>query len=1132
MKNTFARNSKVDKARNGDQRQNGAKEHGSITLPTKSYYSYPKLVIDNSNWSRWRNKIFLFNNTEAANFFQAQTGARIGINEIKTTHGHETLAHLRHFLEQKLVLENTNHPIIDIGASRRHLQAGHQHVYTNVVHHSLPDRERITKIQQSARQIRSELEFMDPQHPNISVYDDLWCHCKQDDASCDHVIKFVSKHQTKPILLSVDSFYYPGVQRIFERDLCSFLSKDSEGQNPGGYIIAHIFGQSCGNMTFGDKTEGTWTRSGKLIKMQVDGNNRTYMHDVIPCNDDLMKSDLATYQAVVDNVAHTLHFSVNHRIKFQNSHYVLIRVDAEILKEVQETMVISQKPKPDQETIPINDFRAAPYSKDAFMAGKVVRIEHDKVPHYYQLRADRIEHAQLVSNDWLTKDIPDSVYTQVCDLSDFNKLVAEFLAVDASKIDAHQLSVSIAKVMFNKTIHYKAVLPLFQAALNEAIEMQDSIAVLASLFLPKLKAAKSRTYAKVSCCSWFNIMMFNKFYYNYYEYIQTIMIMLTMIATMGLSVLAYNIVNTLFTGSVVQSASFQGAQIVYHPESIVALALIGYAALWLLRRQVIALLWVWKHLEKDRIINTSCISPDNYEEVSGELDRDTTWRLPYSPKLTFEQFMSLQCDNRKPGLRQIMPTYLGAPEPIIYHVCDATNYCALKRQATEVVYPEESWLQRFDKWFAKVFEEEIEPLLQNFDYSYNNWFNHLNAKQQNEIKQLNLTDIPLDNDYEMFVKSEKQLCENGKCPKNRCICSPNGYHKYVLGPVTYALERMFKYVKGYCGGKNWQELEAIYNYWEKCSLTTIAQLDGSGFDRTQHQRLKEIVDWRVYHAIKNKIHHVDRDTFIYYACPTKRRIKMIKVEGKKKRVIGYIEQVGKVFSGSCDTTLMNTLRMAMYNRFVAEVLLNLHPTQYDLMAKGDDVVVAYPKTLEVKRIKEAYEQVFSLKKTGTFGLGQIAKYIKIVQAGINSIDFCSTQTYWNGTSYKILRKYDRFLTLTPWSRKAVNYNHYQIAALRYGLWESNQKWMKGLSQYEIINDMLYEDPATILVKTKQGQVKNLLEAQNDVDWDTYHDIDFKYSNAMRYSNTQNDSNMYAIQYPDHAIGYAIIDNFTYQLVGA
>jgi hypothetical protein len=61
------------------------------------------------------------------------------------------------------------------------------------------------------------------------------------------------------------------------------------------------------------------------------------------------------------------------------------------------------------------------------------------------------------------------------------------------------------------------------------------------------------------------------------------------------------------------------------------------------------------------------------------------------------------------------------------------------------------------------------------------------------------------NNYNNFVKSEKQFGCN--C-KTRCICSPNAYHKYIMGPVTLELERIFKkYLFGYKCEENWADME-------------------------------------------------------------------------------------------------------------------------------------------------------------------------------------------------------------------------------------------------------------------------------------------------------------------------------------
>lgn len=55
-----------------------------------------------------------------------------------------------------------------------------------------------------------------------------------------------------------------------------------------------------------------------------------------------------------------------------------------------------------------------------------------------------------------------------------------------------------------------------------------------------------------------------------------------------------------------------------------------------------------------------------------------------------------------------------------------------------------------------------------------------------------------------------------------------------------------------------------------------------------------------------------------------------------------MEVIGKTFSGSPDTTLMNTIRMVMYNRYVNEFMTDLIPdVHYKLWVKGDDVVCFY-----------------------------------------------------------------------------------------------------------------------------------------------------------------------------------------------
>lgn len=538
-----------------------------------------------------------------------------------------------------------------------------------------------------------------------------------------------------------------------------------------------------------------------------------------------------------------------------------------------------------------------------------------------------------------------------------------------------------------------------------------------------------------------------------------------------------------------------------------------YAILLIVRRMLHETMEFARSRRLKRIIS-SCITMDNYDEVSGQLSPQVRWKLNIAPNLTEYQFIHMKCDIEKVGLQQIVPQ-LRIPgavndlaNPIIYHVCKANNYCAIKRQTTKTPTFEATELNNFKIFFDKIFANEFKTMLDDFTYSYSDWFNHLNSKQQKELKDIDANNLKLDNSYTMFVKVEKQLYDGDKAPKNRCICCPKPEHKYVLGPITFALEQLFaKNVKGYCGGKNWEELENIYNDYDALGYLKTVQIDGSGFDRTQHQEIKEIIDHKIYKYIANKIHHVTKNAYLYYATPEWRKIKVEYFTKEGRHNLGYVEQRGTVFSGSCDTTLMNTLRMAIYNRYVIEQKLGINKDKYGLLAKGDDAAVFLPNIVTDLKIREAYAKVFYTKKyrptevTVQHGLGQIAKYIKI--GDISDIDFCSTSTFYAKSinSYKIVRQLGRFLTLTPWSRKALSMSDDDIKIYKMSLYVSNLKWMEGLPIFHKYNEtFLKQDLTGVKAKLVTGEKKQLLpEDIGNIDFNYYMDKDMLYSNKDRSS---------------------------------
>lgn len=543
---------------------------------------------------------------------------------------------------------------------------------------------------------------------------------------------------------------------------------------------------------------------------------------------------------------------------------------------------------------------------------------------------------------------------------------------------------------------------------------------------------------------------------------------------------------------------------------ILATIIISYMTKQLIR-------WVkakYKTPKRPKLIMSTCITQDNYDEVDVPNATMINWRLKLNSRLTKREFLQLNCGCEKLGLKQVAPyitTTDNTPyiEPIIYHICQANNYAAIKRQCARVILPEKQTLKDFESWFDGIFRSEIQPILDSFVYNYDAWYNDLDLKQQQEVNKLDRDHLDLDNAYTMFVKVEKQFYDNGKAPKNRCICSPNATHKYVMGPVVKALDECFRQLKGYCNGKNWEEMETFYNYCDHRGLTKTVQLDGSGFDRTQHQELKNMIDCRIYKHIADKITHVDPKTFLFYATPQKRKIK-VQYFDKKNGLssLGYVEARGQTFSGSADTTFGNTLRMSLYNRYVMEVILGLKPRDYDLVSKGDDVTVFVDPKITDTRIQKAYDIAFYTKKYKPteedqyHGLGQIAKYIKI--GGISDVDFCSTTTFYaqDIESYKIIRQIHRFFMMTPWSRKALSYTTDELKCYLQGLYIANTLWMHNMPILSVYNKKLEQDMTNVKIVNKMGQSKEnveLTDLHSFQNLKLYLDRDFYYSTKDRVS---------------------------------
>lgn len=384
------------------------------------------------------------------------------------------------------------------------------------------------------------------------------------------------------------------------------------------------------------------------------------------------------------------------------------------------------------------------------------------------------------------------------------------------------------------------------------------------------------------------------------------------------------------------------------------------------------------------------------------------------------------------ALLQVLPVGANTPDVICYNACDRTLFAAFKRQLMRVYEPDPDVLQQFTHFAQQYFNKYIRGHLLDFDYSYTQWYNKMPRNKQVAIDRArqSLEEKPPDFvEYGLFCKREKQ--EAGG--KNRAIANIDPVVKYIMGPVTWALEDIAdKHFPGYCGKKNWEQLEDKFEQYYKQGFIYVLQGDGSAFDACQDVGLK-VIDRMIYNYLADRklVHHVDNELFRRMSTARLRRLNATRFTKTGTSHMATATILGTVFSGASDTTLMNTIRMALYNMFTLHRCGLEYGTDYQLLCKGDDFMV-FVKTrdLEGRAWEDIYMDVWCPKsksmqtdyETGSKGkIGVILKFLNV--GGYHTIDFCSTTCipYDAYSKFKLARKPTRMDPLAHYSRNAIKF---------------------------------------------------------------------------------------------------------------
>lgn len=450
--------------------------------------------------------------------------------------------------------------------------------------------------------------------------------------------------------------------------------------------------------------------------------------------------------------------------------------------------------------------------------------------------------------------------------------------------------------------------------------------------------------------------------------------------------------------------------------------------------------------------NTLVIDP-NHEILSGNFPKlIMDIRDPEIRKLAgegFENFDNIDCKDisctcqDKPRYMQLFQSTVADRDSIIYNPCKRTLFAAAKRQVKSAPVPDLDVLNDFLGFAKQTIDIYLKDELINFGYSYNQWYNHLTYSKQKRMDAIHEFIHGSDPLKEHFVSVDKTnpkmfhyeaICKmeiQGTDGKPRMVCSIPDIIKYVMGPVCWKLEEIFAHkVPTYCGGKNLGEMEKQINDLIDQGFCIVAEGDGSSFDNSQDVLLKSI-DRHIYNMIADRVHHVPRELFLYVANAFYKVMDIVQVEGKSKTNLMTYAVLGTVFSGDCDTTLMNTLRMGLYNwytNYKAHLQIGI---DFTCFSKGDDFTVMYKRLVDMERIKRTYKNLWLGKfkpesshdgcDERIYGLGQILKFIEFGPP--NSIKFCSLRAWY--TDYftqhiHLTRDPGKFTTLAKYSRKALH----------------------------------------------------------------------------------------------------------------
>jgi transcription antitermination factor NusG len=440
-----------------------------------------------------------------------------------------------------------------------------------------------------------------------------------------------------------------------------------------------------------------------------------------------------------------------------------------------------------------------------------------------------------------------------------------------------------------------------------------------------------------------------------------------------------------------------------------------------------------------QIIIGTC-APNNVGEMISEL---LTRKIAYIPgeKCVRKSAAEIEFKHNKKHLQEcnggysnvliqkspIFSGYFVSNKPYFLHSCVRNLTESIYRQYSALVSYDEKEVYNYKQYVVNAYIQPIikESLNHQFP-KFDEWLSRYSGKQLLKYQKayqeyIEKPQITREDVMKMLMHSktdEKVFIDystNKPKIKSRTVIEQLDTIKVIMGPFISFVSKISKIVdQTYGSGLNFEERCHKFEKWiDILGDYVVVCIDGSAFDSTQWEAIMLALDTELY----DQLIELHKNDILQYC-----DVELLKLIIREYNMVVHCKiaqffKNGTVPSGKMNTSDGNTRRSSSYVRYGAMKANLIYGVDFFCECCGDDIII-FIKRKQASRLIESLEKFVYLKDNidKSHGLGQIAKKFDIYDS-IADAEYLSCYFLVNSCNkIKMIRKPERFLQLTPWTK--------------------------------------------------------------------------------------------------------------------